>query len=737
MGLIGDYVSKLLGRQPEEAPEHFVNHGSTGTNLYSGMYQEDYLQKFIQMPEGLETYDKMRKSDYQVQMLLSAIKNPILAASWGVEAVDETKDEQEIASFVEFCLFQDISYPDGSKAKTFREFLVEALTSLEFGFALFEPVYKVVMGHPTWGNYIGLRDIAFRSQKTIYEWNLNNNGSIKNVRQMAQGDLAVDVKIDGNQLMVITFKKEGDNYQGTSILRPVYGNWIRKDLYFKLQAMGMERWALGILIGSVPTNAQDDGSQMTLFKKILKNYTSNQNSYIIKPDGFEIDFKTTDFSSEKIEASIEAEDRRMSKSFLAGFLELGMGTGQGGSQSLGKDLSTVFLNGIEIYSETIADAVEQKIVKKLVDAKFGKRKKYPQIKATDVNSKNSKERAEVAALLKNAGLIRDSDQLEDALNKDFSFPIISKEQKERDLLEGKGRLKAVTNNFQLPVEQSKKLAESIKFAEKKNPTLFIKDRAESLRSLMQVELSRRVDSYLTKMSKDLKAESSPAKRRKILEESELLAGRSDYKKKVRLEIAQLAKEATRDVLAEIGNPSIKFDEFKDILKEVPFALRGKLRSSIEAVLGDQDAELKKRMFFVVSQKLETTDSVDALIADMRKAAETYTSGVLTTVATNLASATVNSARNAVFQTPEVFKEIESFIIVNPSPDSAICKELVGRVFSKDEYNNADLPPYHHNCKSTVKAQLVGQKNTLPINPIGLKPTGTPAEIEAILKSKTF
>ena len=729
-----EYLSKLLGKQ-SEAPEHFVNHGSTGIEVFAGNFSEEYLAKFLNMPSGMDIYDKMRRSDYQVAMLLSAVKNPIVSANWGIEAVDDSEEEQEIAEFVRFCLFEDIRYPDGSKVKSFRDFLTEALTCLDFGFSLFEPVYKVVMDHPVWGNYIGLRDIAFRSQKTIYEWHLNNNGTIKSVRQLAQGDLSVDVQIPGEQLMVITNKKEGDNYEGISMLRPIYGNYLRKDFYNKMMAMGLERCATGILVGKVPQSAADDADQLEKIKKMLKRYTSNESAYMLFPTGFELEVTKIDFDADKVDEAISNEDRRMAKSILAGFLELGMGK-QGGSQALSKDLSTIFLNGIEIYSENIGDAVENKIIRKLVDAKYGKRAKYPQCKAQDVNNKNGKERAEVAVMLKNAGLIRDSDQLEDSLNRDFDFPVISQEQKARDKKEGKGRSGAapvVKENF----TAEKELSETIKFAEN-NPTLFIKDRAKNIHTLMETELTGRVAIYLSKIEKQLKKEPSVQKRRKIVQNSEL-PGKSDYKKKVRLEMAQIAKEATRNVLKELNNPKVKFDEFNEILKAVPFALRDKLRANIEELVNDQDAELKKRMFFIASQKLDTTDSVDAVIADMKKAAESYTitSGVLGAAATNVTSDIVNSARNGVFQTPEVFEEIESFIIVNPSPEAPICKELTGRVFSKEEYLNQDLPPYHHRCETTVKAQLKGQKNNLPVNPIGLRPTGTPEQIEKILKSKTF
>ena len=741
---VKDVINRILGKDAP-SPKHFKEEGSTGIEIFSGIYNEEYLDKFASMPEGMDVFDKMRRSDYQVQMLLSAVKNPIISASWGVEAVDNSDEEVEIAEFIRFVLFEDISYPDESKRKTFREFLTEALTSIEFGYSLFEPVHKVVMNHPKYGNYTGLKDIGYRSQKTIYEWNLNRNGSIKDVRQLVNGDLAVDVHIEGKHLMPITFKKEGDNYEGISMLRPIYGNYSRKDFYLKIYAMGIERNATGVLVGTVPTSSQEDEEQMTLFKKMLKFYTSHQSTYLLKPEGFEIDVTKIDFDAKDVLDGIKFEDQAMAKAFLAGFLELGMG-GQAGSQSLGQDLSTLFLNGIEIYAETIADALENHIVKKLVDAKYGKRVQYPQIKAADVNNKNGKERAEIAVMLKNAGITRESDQLEDEMNRAYDFPVITQKQKDADEAAGKGR-KATgkinpnedSKDEEGPKEKpvKKKLNDIAKFADADNASLFIKQRAKAVHVLMQTQLEERVAKYLTKITKSFKAEDNIAKRRKILSETEI-PSKTQYKKELRLEMAQLSEVATKNVLKEVNKENLKFDEYTDLLKTLPKALRDQLTSNIDELVKDQDVELRKRMFFVASQKLDTTDSVAALIADMDKAAASYTAtGVLQTTATNVTSSAVNSARNAVFQTPEVFEEIESFVIVNPSPDALICKELTGRVFSKAQYDTEDLPPYHHNCKTTVRAQLIGQKNIKPIDPIGLRPTGSSEEIEKILKSKTF
>jgi hypothetical protein len=729
---IKEYLKKLISKD-SDSPEHFTNAGTTGTAIYSGYYSEEYLRTFQDMPSGIDVYDKMRRQDYQVAMLLRGVKTPIIAANWGVIPVDDSDLEKDIASFVEYCLFEDISYPDSTKSKTFRDFLTEALTCIDFGYALFEPVYKVVTGHPIWGNYVGLRDIAFRSPKTIYEWNLNSNGSIKNVRQLVSGDLYVDIQIPGENLMCITNQKEGDNYQGISMLRPIYGNYLRKDFYFKIQAMGIERCATGVLTGVVPIDSKDDLNKIEAFKTILKRYTSHESNFLMIPPGFQVDVTKIDFDAATVETAIDSEDKRMAKSFLAGFLELGLG-GQAGSQSLGKDLSTIFLNGIEIFSENIADAVEKNIIKKLVDSKFGKRVKYPQLKATDIATKGSKERAEVAAILKNAGLISPSDQLEDVLNRDYDFPVRTQEQKDQ------ARQDSLTNDINITSNFSDNLCKNnhITLSESDNASLYIKRKTEDIRNVMKTELTIRYEEFIKKVKKQFVDEKKPNKRRKILEDT-IIPGHNDYLTKVRLPIASITVDSVNKVLKELKIKNIKFDDYNNILENVPKQLREKLKSVIQFVVDDQDNELKKRMVFAISQKLDTTDSIDSLMADMRFAAENYVdiSTLIDTAAKNLVSNTVNSARNEVFQTPGVFEEIESFVIVNPSPDALICQNLVGRVFSKDEYKTADLPPYHHNCETTVKAQLVGQKGNKPINPIGLKPTGSQEEIEKILKSKKF
>jgi len=726
---------------------HQTPDGRSGTEIYGGGFQEEYLDKFLEMPEGIKVFDEMRRSDAQITMLRGSVRNPIVNGKWFVDPVDDSDEEGDIAKFVEHVLFRDMGYADGSKHKTWPDFITEALSMLDFGHSVFEVVHKVVRSDPTYGSYLGLQDLGFRAQTSIFEWNLLKNGGIDNIRQWMGGDLDVDAKIAGRNLLVYSANKEGDNYEGISLLRPIYGNWMRKNLYLKLQAIGVERGSTGVPVGTLGEGKTDDTDQITKFKNIMKRFTSHQSNYLMIPAGFEMDVFDLKHDPEKLDKAIESEDKRMAKAWLANFMELGMGgKSGGGSYSLGSDLSDIFLGGIQIYANQIAEGLNYKVLPNIVKAKFGARAVMPQLKVTGINDKAGKEKAEIAAMLTKVGLIQPSDQLEDALNRDFSFPIRTQEDKDKQRAEDEKKENDAIKEASKNAAKAGAKPEVRKFAEQffmneRNPVAFIDSQAKVTRTIMQMALEERSDLYLKHAERDLKSTDNPGKQRALLQ-SQLIPGQAEYKKDLELLLAQTSATAVNDVLAELKGQgmraTVKFDEANDILKNVPVASREKLRVELQEIVELQDSDLRKNMFFIASQKLDTTDSVDRVIADMRAARDKYVGGSsLAAGATNIVSGTVNTARNAVFQTEEVFEEIESFVIVNPDPQAAICVELAGRVFSKEEYKTADLPPYHHNCQSTVAAQLTGQDTILPTNPIGLTPTGSEAKVARIIKSKTF
>ena len=108
------------------------------------------------------------------------------------------------------------------------------------------------------------------------------------------------------------------------------------------------------------------------------------------------------------------------------------------------------------------------------------------------------------------------------------------------------------------------------------------------------------------------------------------------------------------------------------------------------------------------------------------------------VSVNMTSKITNGIRTDVFQEPEILDDVESFVFTNPSPVSAICQNLTGRVFSKEEFaTTPHIPPLHHNCKSFIVAQTVGKRGNKPISPNELQIVGTAEQVEKARKSITL
>ena len=80
---------------------HFLPRGTSGTDISAGVFTEEYLNS-LTSTQAADKYDEMRRSDSQIKMLLRIVKSPVISASWGIEAVDDSDEEQTIRDFIEY-----------------------------------------------------------------------------------------------------------------------------------------------------------------------------------------------------------------------------------------------------------------------------------------------------------------------------------------------------------------------------------------------------------------------------------------------------------------------------------------------------------------------------------------------------------------------------------------------------------------------------------------------------------
>lgn len=696
--------------------------GTSGTSIFSGYFSEEYLQQ-LRGRTGAKVFDEIRRSESQVAMLLNAVMNPIKAATWEFEAASEVENGE---------LHKDLVNHIAKDMIDWETHLHEALTMLIFGFSIFEIVHTVVYNHPKFGTFNGLKSLAFRSQKTIERWIVERpSGDLRAIEQWAIGDLTPEsntkILIDAIFALVFTLQKEGDNYEGISALRPMYGAYFRKNLYLKLAAIGLEKSAIGTPVGTVPAN-KSKSAEFESFKTLLQNFAANESAYLIKPEGWDIEIVKNEFDATKVKEMILLENTEMINSMVANFLALGVNSSSG-SFALGTDLSDFFLTGIQSYANIIAGVWNRKLIPNLIKLNFGPQQAYPKLKATGINDKAGKELSEILSSLVGSDLLKPDMKLEDFLRKQYSLP-------KADLTSVREKAAPAPSKFQFT--ENLKLAEPFKKQWGQNK--------DKVKPVMQAGLRLILDGY----EKQIKAawQTSGAKRRNLalqLEPKNVEA----YATSLREALAEIANQALINAKKETpkaAKKNIKLSESIQLaaprfgyFEALPNGIKNIVKNQAALIAQTQAQDINKIVSFQFLSQADATDNADQVIKDIEDiASPLFENGAsaagisLDAAAGNAVSTVVNQARLEWFFEPEVFATIESFTFFNEDPISEICQELDGMTWAA---NDPDIdrftPPLHHNCKS----RLVPNEKGTEGNP-EITRGGTPVS-EKALKSMTL
>lgn len=676
--------------------------GSSGTEVSGGYFSEEYLSK-LHGQRGAKIYDEMRRSEPIIRMLLSAVINTIKKAQWEFEPGEPGNEEyKKHAEFAEFNFKQLIS---------FENFKQEALSFIPQGFSLFEEVHQVVESHPKYGTFVGLKALAFRSQKTIYAWKLEQGtGKILNVEQLATTDVAFNssVKLPGEFLLVFSNEKEGDNYEGISALRSMYGSWIRKNLYHKLAAIGVEKYALGTPIGTVPAG-KEKSDEVAAFESLLSSYTSNEKAYLIIPEGWKIEIIKQDFDADKIKELILLENTEMTNSMLANFLALGMNSG-GGSRSLATDLIDFFESANQTYADQIAEVLSRASIPRLIKMNFGPQECYPKIKVKGIEESAGLELANALKALKDGGYINPDPELEESIRKRYGLT-------KKPELQPTAVVAAPTQQFSDSMKLSEEFANSID----KNKVI--------VQDLMGTGLSDIYAAIKAKLAREY-AKAAPAQKNSVFTKLDNASLVSGYAASLEDELARIAYEAQSKARSSLPRTKLAEESMQFAAPRGGFfdALSPKVKRLVKSqaalVADTQVADLEKVTYFQFASSAAASEDIDAILADIdEKVSPTLKEvkvGNISTAAGDVVAQVANQARIDVYFEPEAFESIESFTFVNEDPVSEICQSLEGTTLAPGD---ADFmryqTPLHHNCKSHWAPNFKGAKDSPEIDRGGL------------------
>lgn len=691
---------------------------SSGTSVFTGIFNEEYLLE-LKGVRAAQTYDKMRRGDGQVQMVLAAIKNTLRSATTSIESMVSDESDpffelaKEQADFASFQIFQDLRRP-------WSQILDEMFSCVDFGHAVQVMVDKNVQGHPKWGNYTGLADLCWISPKTIYRWNINPYGDLQSIDQQAYGDLQSVATIPGDFLVVTSLQREGDNFEGISVLRGSYGSWWRKNQYLKIQAIGTERNALGIPSITVPAGKENDAERARA-ENVLAALSAHQLQWVTMPEGWDFQILEGKFSADAVARVIDQEDQAMARSALANFLNLGQ-QGSGGAYALGDTQQKLFLLGNQYIATKVCDAFNLKIIPRLIRLNYGPQPVYPQMKMSGLTDRASEEWQKIITGFKQSGSLGVWSRA-DAAHTRKRLGLLPENpddpaggQPTTNTPGTPGEDPAPTGPDPDPADPAPKKLDSrtIQLSAKGSAGVkLINSAAESLSDVMKSNvrlMGHKLIADLIEAWERLPEGSKPAAIKKVQ-----ASGLVQYKNILRNSMLNLSTRALNQVKAE--NPKIDAGKFtakfsdpagingkppkkKDVMK-LPKRVREAVDAQAGLIVDAQAADLEKAIFFQFGQIEPLVDSAAIIEQELGKKLD----GVLTateTAAQIAGAKVVNETRHFFYFDEDVFEQFESVTFYNEDPVTEICQWMNGRVFDKNDADSWQYePPLHYNCKSLL------------------------------------
>lgn len=434
----------------------------SGRGHVDGFLALEELNPELQGRQGLQVYDQMYRTDGDVRQIMGLICNPIIAGTWEVEPAGGSEATPEAiadAALVEWALFSNMQ-------PTLKGHLLEALPVLfRSGFAPFEKVWQRASFNGT--DVLVPRTLGLRLPRTIYRWAQDEFGQLSAIEQVLPvpkqtviagpniqapgiampGELAGPpitsvlppgpatnaAWIAAENLVYYRVGAEGDNWEGVSMLRPVYKHWKLKDVIERLDAVAQEREALGTPICYPPLGATPD--QFDAMERVLAGLRTNEQGYVIMPgpkagtgaaenQGWLVEILGPDRaagSGRDPMPSLKYHTDKIAAAFIAEFVRLGHNL-TGGARATAQVQADPFLVSVEAIAGLIEDVINEQLVAPIIAYNRPNATEPPRLKMSLVDATSLTQLADFVMKLTQVGALLPDQQLEDFLRSRADLP---------------------------------------------------------------------------------------------------------------------------------------------------------------------------------------------------------------------------------------------------------------------------------------------------------------------------
>ncbi|WP_436759335.1 phage portal protein family protein [Streptosporangium sp. V21-05] len=364
---------------------------------YFGHLYADLLEIIpdLMWPTSVQTYARMRH-DPQLTAILAAYTLPIRRATWAVDPAG-CRDEvvQLVADDLGLPVLGADNRPGPARRRGVRwaEHVRLALLSLVYGFAPFERRYEIRDG------LARLVNLGERLPHTVRAIDINRDGTLKSISQ----EHAAGGPIPADRLLWYAHEREGASWTGRSILRASYGAWLIKHEVWRVHATSIRRFGMGVPSVEAPAGATP--AQVTEAQRLASAMRAGDTAGVGLPPGFRLAITGMTGSAPDAMEFVRYLDQQMSRSALAGLLDLG--ETRNGSRALGESMLELFFLSLQAVADELADTATLGAAVPSVDLNWGEGEPAPRIIATDVGQRHEVNAEALQALIASGAITPD------------------------------------------------------------------------------------------------------------------------------------------------------------------------------------------------------------------------------------------------------------------------------------------------------------------------------------------
>ena len=336
----------------------------------------------FQFPQRVTTVERMR-TDGQVDALCNSLTMPIMRFRWQLDP-NGARDEVVQQTATDLGLpIKGVTEPAPRSRRRFKhkDHLEHALLALWHGFMFMEQVpdtERYDLATDGWR----LRKLSPRMPNTIDRIHVASDGGLQGITQYGYQPppqrgrpgravlLQPDPQISVNSLAAYVWRREGANWHGRSMLRPLYQPWVLKDRALRVDAIKNERFGVGI-----PTAKAPEGGDPTQYAKLAQAVRASEMSGVGLPAGADIGVEGIRGTLPDVMASIRYYDEMMARSFMAMIIQLGQT--QTGSRALGNTFADHFQMLVEAVADWYKETTNEHVIEDYVDWNWGEDEQAP------------------------------------------------------------------------------------------------------------------------------------------------------------------------------------------------------------------------------------------------------------------------------------------------------------------------------------------------------------------------